>query len=269
MYERREIYPNPPLQLVVAEVRYPASPRLRHEDTLDRLRLALEDILPIQRREQTVELEITDEGSQTSRTLELFRLTNRESTISAAITQGATIFESTFYTEFSEFRRLIRRVLEVLADQSLIPAIERLGLRYIDEIRVPGKIRDAADWSEWVSPELVAMAGPWRDNAARSFQSVVTYSIGPDMGMNFRCIAAEGPGVFVKGTVLKPRRQKASGPYFVLDIDSYWEASETSEARKFDVEGTVELFDRLHAPTGKRFQDALNDRSRAVFRGDI
>ena len=48
MYANREIFPNSPLALVTAEVRLTDSPRLRQQETLDNVAIALEDRFPHQ-----------------------------------------------------------------------------------------------------------------------------------------------------------------------------------------------------------------------------
>ncbi|MGW6505106.1 TIGR04255 family protein [Nonomuraea angiospora] len=263
MYERREIYSAPPLQLVVAEIRYPFAPRLRQPESLDRIQIDLEELLPIRHNERQTKLEFSSDGSRNSVTIDIFRLTDKSSTVSAVIGPESTAIETTSYREFPAFLAFVERVADALERRGRVTALQRLGLRYVDEIRVPEQIHDASDWCTWVAPELV----PVRDGRmpVQSFHTTVTYKTGLNTLMRFQCAALEGTGLIADG-VLKRRTPAISGPFFVLDIDSFWQAPSPDQVEVFDVQHIREMFTSLHAPTGERFQDSLTDQLRAVFR---
>src|SRR6478609_3210629 len=104
MYERRELYENAPLALVTAEVRFPYSPRLRQPDTIDRIQVALESLLPIRRAEKRHIWQMTiGDPSPSQATTEVYRFLNRSSTWSAVISPEAFTVETTDFQEFPGF----------------------------------------------------------------------------------------------------------------------------------------------------------------------
>ncbi|WP_431903722.1 TIGR04255 family protein [Nonomuraea sp. bgisy101] len=264
----REIYPQPPLELVVAEIRYPFAPRLKQPDVCDAIQLALEEVLPVRRNQQLVEFAITPEG-QTQKTTEVFRLVDRAGTHSALISPDRTVVETTRYIEFADLLSLITGVLDAIVEHRAIPAIERLGLRYIDEIRVPGPIDNLTDWADWIAADLMApitsVAGAM---SPIGFQGMLSYATGQDMALNFRYGAANGPGVIAPDGALRRRRDVEPGPFFLLDIDSYWQAPTADQALDADVKEVARLYSALHAPTGTRFQSSITEKARQLFRGD-
>lgn len=267
MYANREIYPLSPLQLVVAEVRYPFSPRLKQPEVCDAIQLALEHVLPVRRNQQLIELEITPEGRK-QKTTEVFRLVDRASFNSALIGPERTVIETTHYNEFAEFLLLITEVLETVTAHRAIPAIERLGLRYIDEVRPSGDINAASEWGEWIAADLIAPTVVTDDmGAVANFQGLLRYSTGDNMGMIFRYAVADGPGVIGPDSVLRSRQETEPGPFFLLDIDSYWQASTPDQALDADVKQVGSIYTALHCPTGVRFQSSLTEKARQLFRG--
>ncbi|MFE6198232.1 TIGR04255 family protein [Streptomyces sp. NPDC057838] len=264
MYERREIFAQAPLELVAAEVRYPYAPRLRQPDVQDRLQIALEAYVPIRREVQDLKFQLSPSGA-TQQSETYFNLFDVASTKSVRITPQAILVETTRYSEFPEFLNLVKKVTSVVAEEKAVPAIERLGLRYLDEIRVPESIQDASQWSDWVDPSLVSVT-KLGTGAVNTLQGVLQYNTGPQTQLQFTYAALTGQGV-VGGGPLKRRSNSEPGPFFLLDFDSFWQAVEPESVKAFDPEGIAQTFESLHAPMGEVFQRAITDRLRNLFRG--
>ncbi len=139
MYPGREVYPNAPLEFVAAEVRFPYTPRLRQEDQIQLVADQLNDLVPIFRPEQVQTFTLTTEGSHAESDI-LFRLLDKTSTTSVAFQATRIVIETTNYPQFEQFSELVKRSLTALASVHKIAGVERVGLRYIDEIRVPTPI---------------------------------------------------------------------------------------------------------------------------------
>lgn len=265
VYDRREIYKHAPLALVTAEVRFPYSPRLRQEDTLDRIQLALEDLLPVRRTEKRFTIQFnTSTGSQSS-TIDVHRFLDRTHTLSLVVSPEAFTVETTRYDEFHSFLTSVARVSDVLIQEKAIPAVDRVGLRYIDEIRVPESIEDAAQWTEWVTPGLLpsieSTPGPLKTS-----QGIALFDLGDSAQLQFQFAAVNGKPV-VSGSPLRRQSVPEAGPFFVLDLDSFWQAETPEKSTDFSLEFLRSTLSRLHAPMGQVFQSALTDRLRDVFRG--
>lgn len=265
MYGGREVYPNAPFQFVVAEIRFPYAPRLRQQDTLDRVQIALEPLVPIRQVDQVVNVRIGPGESSGQTSEHIIRLLNRAATCSVSFQTEAIRVETTHYEEFSRFLDLITATVRAVADEHAVPAVSRLGLRYIDEIRVPEQIKDVRDWEHWVSTDLVKIPGP-RDLPVRQHQGLVQYETGDDTALRLQFSARDGASVIADGP-LKRRGPVEAGPFFALDIDSFWDARSPEKALDFDAVQIETTLTRLHRPTGEVFQRALTDRLRELFRG--
>lgn len=265
-YPRREVYTNSPLQLVAAEVRYPYAPRLRRQETLDALQIDLEDVLPIRRTVKQMSVEVNPAGEVNQQNEDIFRLFNRSFTTSAAITPTALTVETTSYTEFSDFRSLVQTVLEAVETSRGPTVVERIGLRYIDEVRVPNAISTSDDWRGWIADDLtspVAIA----PGQISTFQGAIETVTGADQKLVLRYAALNGTGV-VGSDPLKRRDNPETGPFFVIDVDSFWEPSSAEHFIDYDSKQLVQRFVELHEPTGTAFQRTLTDRLRSLFRGE-
>ncbi|BCI91734.1 hypothetical protein NIIDMKKI_69400 [Mycobacterium kansasii] len=70
-------------------------------------------------------------------------------------------------------------VCEALIDANVRPALVRVGLRYIDEVRVPEPITDVRAWAKWIDDGIIRplTIGP-DDVAVRNVQGLVTFDLG-------------------------------------------------------------------------------------------
>ncbi|WP_164873501.1 TIGR04255 family protein [Streptomyces sp. S063] len=269
MYENREIYPNSPLALVTVEVKYPYAPRLRQVDALDRIQMSLEGLLPIRQREQRFTLQVAmGAGPLASppQAMDVFRFLNKSRRRSAVISPEAFSVEMTDYREFSEFLELISAVAQAIQAEGAIPAVERIGLRYIDEIRVPEKITEASQWSNWLAPELLPSTES-RAGTARAVQGAILYETAPSSQLRLSFASLEGQGV-VSNDPLRRKSIPEPGPFFVIDIDSFWEAASPEDSQEFDVELLKQTVGELHDPMGRVFQSVITDKLREIFRGE-
>ncbi|MDQ3274813.1 MAG: TIGR04255 family protein [Actinomycetota bacterium] len=265
MYEGREVFANPPVELVAVEIRFPDSARLRQPGTLDELQLALEDILPVRRAEQTTTVAVPLGGQVLSQVHEQVPLfLDRDATTSAAFRPTALTVETTHYQDFATFLGVIGRCTSVLAQQRAAPGVERVGLRYIDEIRVPDPISDAGSWEGWVSDWLLAAGRLGGSRQPSGLQGMVQFDRGDHRRLVVRYATQVGTGV-VQPTSLRRRHEYPHGAFFVLDFDSFWQGS-ASRVDEFDPERIAELLGDLHAPVGETFQLAITDRLRDELR---
>lgn len=257
----REVYTNAPLVYVTCEIRFPLVPRLTVEDTLSRLVEQFADLLPLPAT-GTVEWadEDTDDGDETQRFL---RFSNRDRTSSVVLTRTSLSIETTSYSEWPEFRSLVMHAIDVVASDARVAGVERVGLRYIDEIRVPESITDASQWSDWVAADVLSHLKMVPDMSPDGFTTAAVLHNG-NHHMLVRYAAMVGSGV-VGDKPLRRRTQPPEGPFFVIDVDSYRDTS-GSEMIDFDTEPVATVLDELHEPIGKLFQRSITDRARELFR---
>ncbi|MGA8246347.1 MAG: TIGR04255 family protein, partial [Nocardioides sp.] len=246
-YANREVFPSSPLALVAAEVRFNDSPRLRQQSTIDAISMALESTLPVQGQQQTdLNVAVRAGGVPRVKVSQGRIMKDLKSTSAMTLTPDRMSFETTAYTEFSDFRQRVVTCCRALVDAGVTPALRRVGLRYIDEIRVPtDAVADAREWRTWIDARLVdhLLIGP-ADAAVPQTEGTILYSLGDRKGLNFR-FAARPKGAVVSPATLVRRPFDADLPFFVLDLDGY-QNFVGPDATLFSVEVVEKTLDSVH-----------------------
>lgn len=264
MVTERPPYPNAPIVLVAVEVRYPdISPRV--ERAWPRLRDELSDVLPLNRSdafEEQVELS-TD---RVRRRLQALRqLATRDQRTAVTIAEDRLILETTDYQGFPRLTPLLERLFATVAEQLSPTAIERVGLRYIDEVRLDAAGADAQrdGWSGWISPELLGPAAfdPGLERLQqRDWRARVRF----DWDDASLLVLRYGPS---RGCEVEPHRipqrvdePEKGDPYFLIDLDCYWVKS--GVAPPFNPRQVLAYCEHLHEPIRTTFERAITDRLR-------
>jgi uncharacterized protein (TIGR04255 family) len=266
VYPKREVFANSPLALVTTEVRFTDAPRLRQPETLDAIAVALESILPVHAQVQRgVGVQIVN-GQPQMQPLRGRVMKNIDSTVALSVLPDRFSFETTAYAEYGTFREGAIACAEALIATGVTPAIQRVGIRYLDEIRVPdGDIGDVRGWSEWVDGRLVdhVQLGPDAAPVPRS-EGIISYALGNRRGLNFRFAALPvGAVVITSDLVRQPFDDTV--PVFVLDFDGYQDFS-GPDATLLNTDTVAGALDAVHGPAGEAFQKAITDRARQLFR---
>ena len=212
---------NAPVALVTMEIRHPAGPL--SESSREELKRLLIHDLPIEREAQEMSWAMGAGGNPTPTAERFHRLVNRDNTLAASMKTQTVAIETTAYTNFASWVDAVMQVVDARAQVSPIVGVERIGLRYLLEVRGPAGADGRVDWSHTVAepllgPQGVAPGGlPLAD-----WQGAAVYrEAQPGKSM----IVRYGTGT---GQALDPkyhlRRTIAAqpGPFFLLDIDSFW-----------------------------------------------
>jgi|SRR5271166_69816 len=267
MYPNREVFSNAPLALVTAEVRFTDFPRLRRQETLDAVAIALEERFPLNTPNVLVNFgDIGPDGVPQVEQQRRVVLMNTAKTESVTIAPSSFIYETTAYREFDDFRMSVAAVCEALIGANVRPALVRVGLRYIDEVRVPEPITDARAWAKWIDNSVIGplTIGP-DDVAVRSAQGLVTFDLGDGKGLTFQYAALNQRPPVVQPQFLN-RQHFEPGPFFVLDFDGFRDFS-GQEAVRLDTDEVTNILTAVHDPVGEAFQRAITDDARDLFRG--
>ena len=260
MYPGREVFANSPLEFVAAEIRYPYAPRLRQQDVRDAILAELDDLVPILRSQQQMTVTGLGAGTVSPQLDQITRAFNRTSTLGVTVTANNLTVDTTNYQDFTGFRDVVCRCVTALDKHVSPAAVERVGLRYINEIRVPVAVRSVRDWHGWISDALVDVVAVNQEHEAVNLQGVVQYALEEHRSLVFR-FAAAPEGAMIGNEPLRRRRPPSGGPFFALDFDSFWQPPvEASPAWMVDTIMTT--LDQLHAPIGTVFQSALTDKLR-------
>lgn len=251
-------YANAPVALVVFEVRHPVR-RLPEELSLC-VGEAVREFAPIPRTDNQTHLNPMT-GEQ--RVLRRTRFTSRKRDLAVAVSDETITVETTTHSTWLDLRRVIAAVLEPLAAQDAPSTMDRIGLRYFDEIRIPGT--SAPFWPDWIDAGLTGPRFPLPvDGFASSTQqgiSVLANRSGNTM-FALRYGAADGPPAVQSNEALIRSNQPADGPFFFIDIDGSWELGAQETAPEFTAAAILDLADQIHAPIRSLFEHLITDRLR-------
>ena len=261
-YPHREIYPSAPLEWVACEIRFPLAPALVQQPAIDAMSKAVRLDLPVLRPEevQTMSLGPVQSSSVAERR---FRFLDMKSTKSAIIAGSAVIIETTRYEEYDSFRVLVKKVLSSVQNITQVVGVERVGLRYVNEIRVPAQVSSVQDWQGWMADSIVQVLDIAEDLRPHTLETVLR--LGSQVGYVTVRLASLTEGAIIGNDPLRRRSALHNGPLFVIDIDSYWERGD-GDFLDFEVVSLLELMDDLHEPVGRVFQSTLTDKLRQEMR---
>jgi uncharacterized protein (TIGR04255 family) len=266
MYPRREVFSASPLALVAAEIRFTDAARLRQQETKDAVTIALEERFPFAEPLQQTDLNIAGPAAmpQIQQRIGVV-LKNAASTETLTIMSESLTYETTAYATFDDLLEAITAACEALVAAKVRPAMRRVGLRYIDEVRVPDPITDVRDWGKWIDRRLIEHLDVGPDGVAATMtQGITTYDLGEGKGLNFRFAALNQGTVVVPQHLQRPAIE--SVPFFVLDFDGFHDFAD-KEATPLSSEVVANDLAAVHVPCGTAFQRSITDDARALFRG--
>jgi uncharacterized protein (TIGR04255 family) len=191
-----------------------------------------------------------------------FLARNRRTSISFGA--SAISVETTDYRGWDVLRTWIESAIRARQDVAPLVGFERVGLRYIDEIRVPHPI-GRPDWTPWVSPELLA---PALNDDSHSLtvvqqQCAVQYELDePGQSVSLRYGAIDGPPSVTGSASLVRAELPAPGPFFLVDIDAAWSLLPGDELPELDAAAVLHRADALHSPIKGLFESLITQRLR-------
>ncbi|MBF9073563.1 TIGR04255 family protein [Streptacidiphilus fuscans] len=214
----REIYPSAPLALVAAEVRHSTSPPLSEPDKTA-LKSLLSASFPLWKPAQRMNLGVNASGTSATVTTDP-RFMSRDRTSSVTYRDDAIVVETTRYERRSELRALLEMAVAARQKVASIDGVERLGIRFVNEIRVP-ELESPSEWSRWIAPSLTGPASlkPANGMELQSWQGLAIFGT-QTAGVVVRHGAFEGYAVNPVGDL--QRVAPPPGPFFLLDMDCFW-----------------------------------------------
>lgn len=257
-----DVYPSAPVVLVTLELRHPLSDRLANSEQRS-LKRFLTDHAPILRsgQMQTVQLTASSAGSDQQIDTEHFpRFVNRTGTLTVSYRQTAVVLETTAYPGWDKFKAIAIDAFTARMQVSPVDAVERIGLRYIDEVRVPNG-ENPINWTNWLSDSVMAPSPP--DDVAlplAQWQGVAIYGTQPGHMMLMRYGPQNGLAVNLEGGDLRRAQPADPGPFFLIDIDSFWTPS--GGLPEVDAERVMATCNEVHQPVRRLFESLVKDKLR-------
>lgn len=254
----REVYRNPPAALVAVEVRHTASAALTSDEEA-RVKALVGDVFPLAQPLQpglVFSMGFPNPGGPGAPQAPP-RYTNRERTIAVTFAPQLLLLETTKHESFAALNELLGLVVGARQEVAPVDGLERLGLRYIDEIRVPDP--EPIDWSKWVHCSLVGPAdvGAELGLSLIEHQALGHFQVSDGHSLNLAYGPRRGHAVADKPLV---RTLPPAGPFFLLDIDSSWTAQ--GIIPEFDPTFITRLCEELHVPVNALFEALITDNLR-------
>lgn len=264
----REIYPNAPLTLVAAEVRYPLSPRLAKVEP-DLLLERLGHMVPVVEEAQPLmQVMVGPAGAEPPKQPQvggrLLRLMSKARDLAVTLTGTNVIIETTHYERFEVFQEVVARVFATMEELGRPVGVERLGLRYIDEIRMSGQDEPPGDWHGYVDSSLLVATDTLAESLVNMgfmpqlWQGVVQLGNREDRGLQVR-YGAGLPSVVNPSGPLRFGGRADGRPAFTIDLDSFWQPPELSD---FSASLLAKEIESLHAPLSLAFERIITDQLR-------
>ncbi len=255
----REVYPNAPVVLVALEARHPVVEPMTAGEQSELKRLVASHF-PLPQAMQTRMITAPPPGGTPTMTDELIpRFATRDQTAAVTFNAESVVLETTSHRSFEHLAELFRVCLEARQEVATVAGLPRLGLRYIDEIRVP-ELDGPSGWAEWVAESLVAPAsiGVGLGLEAEQWQGVVGFDRAAGRQLMLRYGPREGFAVMPGGPL--QRATPPPGMFFLLDIDSYW--APEGEVPEFTAAEILALCTDLHDPVSHVFESLITERLR-------
>jgi uncharacterized protein (TIGR04255 family) len=267
--EPREVYANPPVVLVALEIRHPAAGPIP-PGGIAKVKKMLSSETPLLRDTTVVNISVQagPDGPSELVTENAPKFFSRDRAMAVTFRNEAIVIETTKYQQYERVRELVRLAFDARQAAGPIDGIDRVGLRYIDEIRVPDMEASVTPmaWAGWIDSSLLGplVLGEDLDLKVAQLQGLAQFETTPGNTLVLRFGPREGyavsPDADLKRTTTPP------GPFFLLDIDSFWTA--VDETQEPSLEWVLGLCDELHAPVRTLFERLITDRLRGeVLRG--
>lgn len=231
------------------------------------MKAALRAYVPLASRENFAQLEITGvSGGPAPQTImrgeEHVRFSSRDKRTTVTYAPAAVTIETTRYDSWKWLRELAGVALAARMDIAPVDGVERIGLRFIDEVRIPGE--SEPDWREWVDPQLTApnlALTPGRLQPLQQ-QSVVQYkTASPEVLVTLRYGAVDGPSA-VQGISLVQADFPPAGPFFLIDTDASWSPGQGQDVPPLEASDVLSRADGLHDHVKELFEASLTQRLR-------
>lgn len=252
----RPIYRRTPLKLVTFELRFPPIPDLDSTNPSRGVVDALRARYPILGPPPVAQLEFGPAATQ-HRTRGA-RFVDRSRTWTVAVMSDAVAVETSRYVRYERFAEEIDWVLAAVGGACAFPAVTRVGMRYINEIALDG-VDELADWRGWIREDLLA-GGLIDGYRARDYLATALFELDEHRRMTLRYGRVSQPVADPNGVLRID--ESPSGPYFLLDIDGFWEPS-TDQFREYDAQEVQAVSLALHQPIRDIFELAITPALRA------
>lgn len=254
-----EVYPSAPVVVATVEVRHTETPSLTQPER-KKVKQALSEWTPIQRSsKQLIVAGVVGAAGAGDQAFEEFpKYFSRDSMLAISFRREAVVIEATRYDGWLTFKDIIEAAVEARADIGVPDAVERVGIRYLNEVRPEDG--SSVDWTDWLNPAVLGALelGESVGLPAKQWQGQAVY--GPEEGRSLVLRYAPGEGQVVETGQELVRSEFTPGPFMWIDIDSFWLHEATLP--EFDTEVILGKCGELHTPLRTLFEKLITPKLR-------
>lgn len=254
----REVYPCAPLQLVACEVVYAPAPGASFGTASDALYERLSHAYPLPGPPPSMTLEVGPAGAVTHKQ-QSFRFLDFQQTRSVAVSPASIVVETSQYNRFEEFLERVTEAVAALGSVVRVAAASRIGLRYIDEVSMSDL--PSRSFDGYFTEAILAPGRPVPDvGEPVEFLTTSRFAVGPDRNTVMRTGVLTTPVVAPEGplTIARP----TTPPFFLIDIDSAWQAGPATRQLPFDASAIEDVLYSLHTPVRALFEQSITEKLR-------
>jgi uncharacterized protein (TIGR04255 family) len=258
-------YRNPPLVLALLEIRHPTTDYLTKGDIAS-LKQELVKVTPLHKEENVTEYQFMIHPNAAPMTRPSSKVNHRflKRDRQTSITFGTDFInvETTNYVHWTDIKKLAEAAIMARLKVSDIDGIERIGIRLVDEIRVPHD-GEQPKWEQWVSPKLLAPDFSAEKLTQVQQQSVIQYAmseLGQTLTLSYG--AVNGPPTVGSAENLIRATNPGPGHFFLLDTDVAWSPTNGQSVPEFETQYILNVADSLHEPMSTLFEQLITDKLR-------
>lgn len=214
------------LAQVLCQIRFSPVLRIRQDDSVIAFQEAIRGTYPRYAKQQGMALLVTPEGvQQQAAAASQHRFDDSDGVFTAILSPDFVALETNQYTDVDDFVGRVVALAEAVSEHYAPGEIQRVGLRFINELRFAAP--DArAEMREAITPTLLGAVGSDElvDTVAGGQQ--ILELAGDDGRMLVRHGLHPQGGTTVDQLILQNQaRPELAQPFYLLDIDAYTERS--------------------------------------------
>ncbi|MBE3079421.1 TIGR04255 family protein [Clavibacter michiganensis] len=247
----------PPLPLVLCQIRWPELSYMQGD--LKPLAISFGEKIagyPLFRESQELSFNLTPDGVHESSGSTVYQWQSIDGNWTVSLGRRFLSFHSSQYTNFEDFSSRFREVVQKLSDVASIPLIERVGVRYVNQITDDAFISQLGLYvSEGVAGySTLAPAAP----TARLVNNVnqALYEV-EDVMLQVRS------GIIPAGETVDASIQARNSESWILDMDAF-----SVQLQPFSVDAALETAGKLSDTAYDFFKLVTTDGFIARFGGD-
>jgi uncharacterized protein (TIGR04255 family) len=242
--QRRRVYEKNPLKLVICQVRFPVATRFEQPGFVVPFEEAVRGEFPRVHQEQQVLITVAAGAPSSPAVAPSWRFQTADGSTSVLLARDALTLETTAYSRFEEFVPLVKLLLDALVGLE-VRYRERLGLRYVNEIRHPDA-QTASAWTNFINPAMLGTVGGelLGDDVIHALE-------------NIRLREEDATVVINHGFVGKDAVPSDGDSFYQLDIDFG-----DDRPVELESEATLEQVSSFHDRISNLFEMSINDAMR-------